>query len=731
MILSDEEFMGKPTTTDQAPAAPTEQPVSEQAEPSSKRLMTDEEFMGQLTPESQKKVQEFRSQGEQGRAMLRGAAQGFTLGYEPELLGGQLYQQLASPNPAWAFGKGSPPDVAKIPQQAAEITEAEKKANLAAQEAHPVTYGIGNVIGSGVNPVLSAVKPGITSGAVIGGVSGASEGETPAQKLKGTAEGSVAGGVLGGVMKNFVNPNQAEVDRIIKEARDIGIDIPRYMASPNIGMQSTANILKTLPIAGTPIEQAARKTIQQMGTAADNLGGVDPEYAGKIFSDSIKKWVTDTSKKTVGSAYDEVSKIMDPRITTPLDNTANMIAELAAKGQESAIPGKNGAINLVLGAVQRPDGLNYNGLKNLRTFIGEKLDNPSVLPSDISGSDLKRIYGALTEDLNAAAKNAGNDAGVAAHKAANDLASQVAEKRESLVSLLGGPGAGASNENVFGNIIAAASKSPGSADMELLKQAKAIVPPAEWQKAASGAIAQMGRDADGNFSPTRFLGPNGYNKLSDAGKDALFGAPGTSTRDNLETIADVSRQFGNYMKYGNASGSGHAIIGAETLKEAAKHPIDILATLFGGRKLAEQISNPSTSSAIADWSRAYLKAMPTSPIGSTLGLAKEGAIQGSLGFLKAATRNLATVNAKATGENVAALTRGLWKPTADSLGLTGDNADINRNTGGRTTRATGGPVNLMALSKTAKKKVTQSTKDLLNEDDTTVARALEVANQNI
>ena len=731
MILSDEEFMGKPTTTNQAPAVPVEQPVSAQAETSPKRLMTDEEFMGQLTPESQKKVQEFKSQGEQGRAMLRGAAQGLTLGYEPELAGGQLYQQFANPSPAWAFGLGSPPDLSKVPEQAKGITESEKKANIAAQEAHPVTYGIGNVIGSGINPVLNAIKPGITSGAVIGGISGASEGETPAQKLKGAAEGSVAGGVLGGVLKNFTNPNQAEVERIIKEARDIGIDVPRYMASPNIAMQSGANILKTLPIAGMPIEQAARKTIQQMGTAADNLGGVDPEYAGKIFSDSIKNWVTKTSKADVDTAYNKVSKLMDPSITTPLDNTANMVSELAARGQESARPGKNGAIGLVLGAVQRPGGLNYNGLKNLRTFIGEKLDNPSVLPADISGADLKQIYGALTQDLNAAAKNAGNDKGVAAHQTANDLAKGIADKRESLVSLLGGPGAGASNENVFGNIVAAASKSPGSANMDLLKQAKAIIPPAEWQKAASGAIAQMGRDADGNFSPTRFLGPNGYNKLSDAGKEALFGPEGTKTRDNLETLSDVSRQFGNYMKYGNASGSGHAIIGAETLKEAAKQPIEILATLFGGRKLAEQISNPSTSSAIADWSKAYLNAMPTSPIGSTLGLAKEGAIQGSLAFLKAATRNLATVNAKATGETAAALTRGIWKPVSDSLGLTGDNADINRNTGGRIDRATGGAVNLMALSKAAKKRVTQSTEGLLDEDDSTVARALEVANQHI
>jgi len=54
-----------------------------------------------------------------------------------------------------------------------------------------------------------------------------------------------------------------------------------------------------------------------------------------------------------------------------------------------------------------------------------------------------------------------------------------------------------------------------------------------------------------------------------------------------------------------------------------------------------------------------------------------------------------------------------------------------RGPGNRTARATGGAVNLMALSKAAKKHVTQSTEDLLNESDDTVTRALEVANKHI
>jgi hypothetical protein len=49
----------------------------------------------------------------------------------------------------------------------------------------------------------------------------------------------------------------------------------------------------------------------------------------------------------------------------------------------------------------------------------------------------------------------------------------------------------------------------------------------------------------------------------------------------------------------------------------------------------------------------------------------------------------------------------------------------------REARATGGAVNLMALSKSAKRHVTQSTEALLNESDDNVAHALEIANKHI
>jgi hypothetical protein len=54
-----------------------------------------------------------------------------------------------------------------------------------------------------------------------------------------------------------------------------------------------------------------------------------------------------------------------------------------------------------------------------------------------------------------------------------------------------------------------------------------------------------------------------------------------------------------------------------------------------------------------------------------------------------------------------------------------------RQQGNRPARASGGAVNLNALAKVAKKHVTTSTEQLLNQNDDTVARALEIANKNI
>ena len=662
-----------------------------------------------------------------GESFLRGAGQGVSLGYGPRIMGALHGSALMNPSgsefPTFDFNN-VPEDKSKEALDVYNKTVKEQTAaNERAQKEHPLTYFGGNVAGGVALTPLMGASP--LAAMTQGAISGSSEGENISDRAENAVIGGGAGYALGHVFNNLFGAANPATTKTVQAAKDMGIDIPRFVASPEITMQSAANILRNFPIAGEPIEKASRQTIAQMGKAVDNLGGVNPEQAGQIFGDGIKKWVSETSNNILNKAYTAAGSKMDPAIRTPLNDTLTTVSDIMARRVNASIPGQSGAANYVIDAIQKPGGLNYNGIKDLRTYVGQQM-NGGILPENVSGAELKQIYSALTNDLNAAAKNAGGPEGLKMHQNANTLAKAVNDKREALISLIGGNAANASSENVFGNIAALAGNKTGSADVNLLNQVRRVMSPDEWKRATSGVISHMGRDADGNFSPARFLGPNGFNSLSDAGKDLLFGASDTPMRNSLETIADVSRQFGNLQKYANTSGTGHAVIGAETAKQALANPLDVLASMVGGRKVAEMISNPTTSGATGEWVKAYLNSMPHTPIGSSLNLVAEGTARSAYQALKAATQNLTSINAPDTAKVIAQLTQGLWQPPVEALKKT-----INERQG----HAAGGAVldheaeadKLVRAAEREKNNVNKTTEGLLNVDDNTIAHALDVA----
>lgn len=610
----------------------------------------------------------------------------------------------------------------------------EKAKNAAAQYANPLSFLAGNIVGTAINPLARAAPINMKGGAALGAVYGSGEGDTWSEQGKNALIGGVAGGALNGVLGNVIGNKTPQVSKTLQDAADLGVDIPKYMASPSVASHSVAQLGRSFPIVGEPIIAASQNMSKQLGAAADQLGGLDAAQAGSLFGSNIRNWIQNEAPAQMDRAYTAAENSMNPTATTPLANTATVAQKILGQRNTNAIPGDSGAVKLVSDALNRPGGLTYSGVKGLRTYVRQQLDNPSLLPSDINGAELKQLYSGLTQDLNAAAQTAGGATGAALHAQANSMAADIAQKRESLVKLIGGNAGAAPDERIFSNIINAAGSKPGSANAALLQQAKSISTPRDWQNAASGVISRLGRDADGNFSTTRFLGPSGYNSLSDAGKDTLFGPIGSTVRDNLEKIANVSRQYSKYMELHNTSNTGNVVAGVEGIKQFIAHPFDFLATVLGGRYVADMMSRPATSGALADWTKNYLDTMRTSPITSTAGLAGEGAFRASLGALKASTRNLATMHAKETGQNVAAMTNALWSPIAQKIGL------MPAKTDNRQPHAAGGSIKpkltheqlvqrLIRLSEQAKKAGQQVTKPLLNAPDDSITHALKIAEQ--
>lgn len=486
--------------------------------------------------------------------------------------------------------------------------------------------------GAGVVP--SAVNAGAT-GATYGAVTGAIENDGGiADKAQAAAEGGALGAVIGAplgaaagaIAPRAVAPIAAAGPDVAAAAERIGVNVPRAVATDSLALQRAAQGARNVPFAGEPIVRATGDMLEGLGRSADDvaagMGSGDRAQAGATASGAIRNWITGRSAEAVSKAYDDVDRALDQSVRTELAATRDVIAEIAARRQNARIQGESRAISEVLPAVQAPGGLNYAGIKDLRTRIGE-LQKGGLLPSDISGAELSRLYGALSTDLRSAAGNAGGQRGLQLFERANSFNAAVAKRREELAKIVGTDG-DAPAEAVFDRLARYAGEK-GGADISRLAKARNAIG-SDWDEVVSGVVSRMGRDAEGNFTPDRFV--TAWGSLSPAGKSVLFS--NKAHREALEDIFTVSSRAKDvYKKFGNPSGTAQNVGFGAALAGMWAEPVTTIGTLVGGNVLTRILAQPATASSMAKWSRAYQNAV-TRPAAATAA------------SLQIATRNLSS-----------------------------------------------------------------------------------------
>lgn len=407
----------------------------------------------------------------------------------------------------------------------------------------------------------------------------------------------------------------AAADRLSQSGAPV--QVPRAVASDSMPVQQAGVATSNVPVAGTPLVQAAERTIEQVGTKADEVaqgfGGASPvSTAGDTAKASIKNWITGESAANSSKLYDRVDNLINPDIKTQLDATRGVVAEIAAKRDAAALSAGK-ATGEVLEAVQRADGLTYEGVKTLRTNIGEMLKK-GILPDGVSGSELKRIYGGLSKDLESSVASAGGPKATEAFDRANKYYSLVSDRRESLAKIIGADG-NAPAESVF-NRIEAMAGSTSRADISKLAQARKAMGSDDWNEMASTIVTRLGRDVEGNFTPQRFI--TAYGKLSDAGKSLLFRSGGKSDLANhLDDIATVSSRFKELQKFANPSGTARNASWTAMGAGAMTAPLTTLTTVLGGRAVAMALSRPASAASIAKIAKAQ-QAVAVNPSPSRL-----------------------------------------------------------------------------------------------------------------
>lgn len=397
----------------------------------------------------------------------------------------------------------------------------------------------------------------------------------------------------------------APVDDISAAAGRLDIDLPRAVTSDSATVQQAGKIATNVPFAGTPLRAASERAITDLGEAATEartaFGSGSPASAGTVAREGITDFVkSGPAKKRVDDLYEAVDNIVNPTVTGDMPATRALVGSINARRVNAALP-ESAATGQLETALSR-QGMNYEGIKDLRTFFGEMLDGDTPIPQGMSHGEVKAIYGALSKDMRGIVAKAGGQQGLAAFERANKAAERWAGIRQDLGRLLN-----IKSEEAIFDKVAAMAGSTARADLNLLGRVRGALGHQKWEEVSSAVIAKMGWPPGGTgFSPDQFL--TAYKKLSPAGKRMLFKSTNNIHAQALDDIATVSQRFKELNKFANPSGTGQTVIGTGQLAGVFVDPVTTISAVVGARILSHVLARPATAQAMANWSKAYTAA---------------------------------------------------------------------------------------------------------------------------
>ncbi|WP_322884255.1 hypothetical protein U8C35_07815 [Sinorhizobium medicae] len=405
--------------------------------------------------------------------------------------------------------------------------------------------------------------------------------------------------------------------QVAEAAERLGVDVPRAAVSDSMVVQQAGKNLTSVPIGGVPLRKASETAISQLDDAAlrvqQGYGSGSVASAGSAAREGITTHAKEVLPGKVGARYDAVDRLVTPNVVTPLSETSRVAAEILARRENAKIAGNSRAVQLVRRAVEAKDGLNYEGIKNLRTAIGEFVEDPAkIAASGVSEKEIKSIYGALTADLRTSVQRSGGDEALAAFERANTYAAKKFAERADLQKILGRQ---TSDEGLFSKIEAMAG-STSRADQSGLMKVRGAVGKEAWDEISSAVIGKMGRKPDGSFSPDQFL--TTYGKLSPAGKTALFKTTGKNDlAASLDDLATVSKRFKQLNQFANPSGTGQTVIGGAFLPALWFEPTALVSTVASARALSSVLAKPVSAKKLANWAKAYEQAVVKPSVNSS------------------------------------------------------------------------------------------------------------------
>lgn len=434
--------------------------------------------------------------------------------------------------------------------------------------------GAGNAVAQRVGQSLAA-GPGlqVTSAGAGAGASGAVRedgGGVGAQVAAGLAGGlapalvpAAAGAAVRGAIRGGEAGRQAMAQRI-QAFDDAGVNPTLGQATGGPVTRATESLLAKVPGGAGVMRDFANQQADDLATSvrgmADELApGSNAVSAGEAITRGVNTF-RDGVKAIQRKLYASLDQYIPAETPISVSNTRKALEELNAGingAEKTSAMFRNSRIAGIEDALldDLSDGtLPYDAIKQLRTLVGSELTD-NTLVSDVPRAKWARLYGALSEDLGLAAKDAGPDA-QSAWTWANTFTKSQMRRLEELQSIVGRD----APEKVF----AAAVSGTAEGDT-IAKRVISALPGQERREVAAALLHRLGRATPGQqnaagdaFSSESFL--TNLAKMSPEARTTLFGRTGMDeVLDRLDSFANVAntRREGGRI-FANPSGTAPA-----------------------------------------------------------------------------------------------------------------------------------------------------------------------------
>lgn len=432
------------------------------------------------------------------------------------------------------------------------------------------------------------------------------------------------------------------IQELAAAAERLGMTVPRAAATDNLLQTQLAGGLSVIPGVGGPLVRASRGALDDLSAAqsrlVDDLGGASKSGAGASIRDDVVNWTKVGSQDEAARIYEPFDVFRDKQTTTPLSNLQRTLGEISTEAQGMRLE-PPAIVNKLMDAATDPKGLDYKSLQGLRTNIGDQISGAIVPEAGMSKKALKRVYTALSDDLDTMAEELGRatareqlgttggrravreavgasritprieaatiDGAADLAKTAWDdanarFASEIAAKRDELAKLVGITGDVAQEEIV--RRVQSYANTKGGANIGRLQSVMSVLGDESKNSVRATIISEMGIAKDG-FSPARFR--TELAKMSPVGRQTLFSP---ELNQALTDIGIISQRFEQLQKFGNPSGTARVGTMMAGLGGLYADPLKTISTAVTGYALARALASPIKAKAIANYSKAYLEA---------------------------------------------------------------------------------------------------------------------------